>query len=60
MLLEVKRGPGYEPTPLQKHTMEQVRRTGGVSERVDSIEDVKSLLDKVDIYGPAGSYSTEG
>ena len=46
--LECKR-PGGRLTELQKRAIEQINRAGGVACRVESVEDVKRVIERVDL-----------
>ena len=41
--------PGGRLTKLQKRTIEQINRAGGVACRVESVEDVKRVIECVDL-----------
>ena len=41
--------PGGRLTKLQKRTIEQINRAGGVACRVESVEDVKRVIERVDL-----------
>ena len=41
--------PGGRLTKLQKRTIEQITRAGGVACRVESVEDVKRVIECVDL-----------
>lgn len=41
--------PGGRLTKLQKRTIEQINRAGGVACRVESVEDVKRVIARVDL-----------
>ena len=45
--LECKR-PGGRLTELQKHAIEKINRAGGIACRVESVEDVKHVIERVD------------
>ena len=46
--LECKR-PGGRLTELQKRAIKKINRAGGVACRVESVEDVKSVIERVDL-----------
>ena len=41
--------PGGRLTKLQKRTIEKINRAGGVACRVESVEDVKRVIERVDL-----------
>ena len=41
--------PGCRLTKLQKRTIEKINRAGGVACRVESVEDVKRVIERVDL-----------
>ena len=41
--------PGGRLTELQKRTIEKINRAGGVACRVESVEDVKRVIERVDL-----------
>lgn len=41
--------PGGRLTKLQKRTIEKINRAGGVACRVESVEDVKRMIARVDL-----------
>ena len=41
--------PGGRLTELQKHAIEKINRAGGVACRVESVEDVKRVIERVDL-----------
>ena len=41
--------PGGRLTELQKRTIEKINRSGGVACRVESVEDVKRVIERVDL-----------
>ena len=41
--------PGGRLTKLQKRTIEKINRAGGVACRVESIEDVKRVIERMDL-----------
>ena len=41
--------PGGRLTKLQKRTIEKIHRAGGVACRVESVEDVKRVIERVDL-----------
>ena len=41
--------PGGRPTKLQKRAIEKINRAGGVACRVESVEDVKRVIERVDL-----------
>ena len=41
--------PGGRLTKLQKRTIEQINRAGGVACRVESVEDVNRVIERVDL-----------
>ena len=41
--------PGGRLTALQKRTIEKINRAGGVACRVESVEDVKRVIERVDL-----------
>jgi hypothetical protein len=45
--LEVKL-PGNTPSPLQEKVLREIKRAGGIAEVVTSVEQVRSLLAKID------------
>ena len=46
--LECKR-PGGRLTELQKRAIEKINRAGGIACRVESVEDVKRVIERVDL-----------
>ena len=46
--LECKR-PGGRLTELQRRAIEKINRAGGVACRVESVEDVKRVIERVDL-----------
>jgi len=48
LALEVKR-PGETPTKIQVYEMDRIKDAGGISEVVRSIEDVRELIDTIDV-----------
>lgn len=40
--------PGNLPTPLQKSTLEKIRRAGGTAEVVRSLDEVKAVLERTE------------
>lgn len=46
--LECKR-PGSRLTELQKRAIKKINRAGGVACRVESVEDVKRVIERVDL-----------
>lgn len=41
--------PGNPPTPLQKSTLEKIRRAGGTAEVVQCLDEVKATLEKMEV-----------
>ena len=41
--------PGGRPTKIQKRAIEKINRAGGVACRVESVEDVKRMIARVDL-----------
>ena len=41
--------PGGRLTKIQKRTIEKINRAGGVACRVESVEDVKRVIERVDL-----------
>ena len=41
--------PGGRLTKLQKRTIDKINRAGGVACRVESVEDVKRVIERVDL-----------
>ena len=41
--------PGGRLTELQKRAIEKINRAGGVACRVESVEDVKRVIERVDL-----------
>ena len=41
--------PGGRLTELQKRAIEQINRAGGIACRVESVEDVKRMIERVDL-----------
>ena len=56
--LEVKR-PGGKATELQAHTLEEITEAGGVSSVVTSVEEVETILRRVDSEPTWGSDDPE-
>ena len=40
--------PGSRLTPLQRRALEKINRAGGIARRVESVEDVKAVIERAD------------
>ena len=40
--------PGGRLTPLQRRALEKINRAGGIARRVESVEDVKAVIERAD------------
>lgn len=46
--VELKKGPGDSPTPLQKKHLREIRESGGIGVWLTSLEELKDLLSSID------------
>lgn len=46
--IELKKGPGDSPTPLQQKHLREIRESGGIGVWLTSLDELKSLLSSID------------
>jgi len=46
--VELKKGPGDTPTPLQQKHLREIRESGGIGVWLTSLEELKNLLSSID------------
>jgi len=46
--VELKKGPGDSPTPLQQKHLREIRESGGIGVWLTSLEELKNLLSSID------------